>query len=137
MDECFYMSKLSDEHIYCVCFDENKQIIGVFLNGIGDTQNVALDINGLSNKLNALGCYYFVLIHNHPLGIPQPSNYDINNYSFMKNLFEDMLVDSLIVGYNKEFCSITIYKDFDGLWCFDNKEEQEVEYIFKRMNGGK
>lgn len=132
MEECYNMSQMAEEHSYSICFDENKELIGVVLNSIGSEGNIHLDLNTISNRLVVLNCKYVVFIHNHPLYPPEPSKQDLTNYDFLKMYYKQHFVDSLIVGYDKEFCSINIFKDFDGLWRFDNKEEQEIEYILKK-----
>lgn len=90
-----------DEQMLVIALDSKNNVEGVICVGIGSKIGVNMFIPKIFREVIRLGCHRFVLVHNHPSGICEPSPEDV---AFTKKIGEAARVldicflDHVIVG---------------------------------------
>lgn len=108
MCEVYACDRQCEEHIYALCFTAKMYLIGVFPLARGTASSCACGARELFIRLLLAGAVHYILVHNHPSGVPEPSASDkdltkrIASLSLMMNL---PLLDHIIVGENGTFFS--------------------------------
>ena len=92
---------LKHERLLSLYVDSKCRLMRIERIADGAFGEVALDIRSIIGCALAIGSAGFILVHNHPSGIPQPSNADIDATSRLKRLaanFNLALHDHFIVA---------------------------------------
>ncbi len=89
------------EELWAIFLDGRNQLLGDKLIGLGTSNSAITDVQDIARTALLLNAQGVILIHNHPSGIPKPSEDDmksLGNVSQALNLFNITLCDYLIVG---------------------------------------
>lgn len=76
LDEIFYLSYLNEEYMYVVSLDSGSHVKGVYELAHGCHKFVTAYSKELFTFLLLSGATQFVVVHNHPSGILEPSEQD-------------------------------------------------------------
>lgn len=95
------LSKELDEWLLAMFVDANLGLLSVETIARGDAFSVSIDFRRLVGRGLQIGAAGFVLVHNHPSGIAEPSVDDIKCTSRLRSLCAELdmpLIDHLIVA---------------------------------------
>lgn len=101
LNQYFDMNHLSFEHAYIIGFDNQMNIIGMFLISVGSSKNCYFYKRNIATFLLLSGSERFILYHNHPDGNLNASNNDITSMFYIKSLAEVLeveFVESVIIS---------------------------------------
>jgi len=107
--ELYSINELFIEYSYAVAFNCSDEILGIIELGHESDIQTPTPIKILFMSLLLMGANKFVLVHNHPNNIMEPSKADINLGSKVKlgtELLELTFVDQIIIG-EEDFCSMS------------------------------
>ncbi|SKC04220.1 DNA repair protein RadC [Lachnospiraceae bacterium] len=79
------------ESVYLVCFDVKLQLLGIFEVSKGLADQALVDNAQIMTRALLCGAQAFALVHNHPSGVVDPSNNDIE-------MTEKVMIASQIMG---------------------------------------
>lgn len=118
LNHFFNMKELNVEHVYLIGFDNEMNIIGIFLVSIGTCNNCVFYKRSIVTFLILSGTTRFILYHNHPNGRTDVSQDDILSMNAIKLLAKDLdieFIESVIVAANEWRCiernKVYEYKD--------------------------
>jgi len=101
------MYQLSVEHAYIISFNNNMDILGIYLFSIGNSKNCYFYKKSIATFLLLTGAESFILYHNHPDGNLETSENDESSI-FQINLLSEILeiefIDSIIISKNGWYC---------------------------------
>lgn len=100
---CDYLNvdRMTEEHIYCFCFDSALHITGIFLISIGTVNQSLITPREVMIKALLADAVSIALVHNHPSGDPSPSEYDrliTDRIANAGKIIGIELIEHLIVG---------------------------------------
>ena len=105
-----YCSKLftgkTVEEFYIICLSSANHIIACDKLGVGSVSKVNIVIKDITKHIVLRNCDRIIITHNHPKGIAQPSDEDLN---FTRNILSNCILndvdvlDHIIVGSNGQF----------------------------------
>lgn len=90
-----------NEHVVGIFYDKNNTITSVDVIGKGSINVSAYDMKYISHKLSNPNIAGIMLAHNHPSGIPEPSNDDLimtKSINQMSTTLKKELYDHVIIG---------------------------------------
>lgn len=101
MTEVFHLDIMADEFVFLLAFDNKMKLMGIFevSHGVGNAS--LIDARGVYMRALQIGASHIMLIHNHPSGIPLPSEEDFCVCRRMKEAGELMgipLADFVVIG---------------------------------------
>lgn len=103
----------SNERAYALCFDSEHCLIAARKLSDGDVNSTALDLRKLASAVLETKAVGVTLVHNHPNGIPLPSQGDIEQtqkaYSFLKSM-KVSLMDHVIIAKSGHCSMISVPK---------------------------
>lgn len=91
------------EKAYLVSYDDQYNATGVFLISVGDIGQCSFFIKPIVTYMILSGVNRFNLFHNHPNGILEPSQKDIDATNYVSNVVGSIgleLVESVIITRN-------------------------------------
>ena len=94
------------EELWAIFLDGRNQLLGDKLISLGTSNSTLVDVQDIARTALLLNAQGVILIHNHPSGIPKPSEDDIKCFGKISqalDLFNIVLCDYLIVGRNYSF----------------------------------
>ena len=100
------------ERVGCIFLDAQYNVICYSLIGFGNEEKTSINIAELFRIVLLSGAKRIIVAHNHPSGILIPTERDIEITKQIGStgmLFDIFLIDSLIIGNDKEFLSIREY----------------------------
>lgn len=97
----FKADKLKKEYTFLVGLNENYEVIGIMKSKSGKKDSVAIDYSEVALYLSLSDATYFISAHNHPSGDALPSIEDVNIVKDLRVLFQDKLLDAIIIGDKK------------------------------------
>ena len=100
MEKCKYFTK---EHIYLMLFTNAHTLIKEVMLSEGTVSNSSISPREIFIEAIHYEAVNFILIHNHPSGLPEPSSADISSTLKIKeagNIMDIHLSDHIIVGNN-------------------------------------
>lgn len=107
-----YMQDLrgkAEEYAYILLLNSKGRMIKSVMIGKGSCDSCALSIRGIMKEVVLNNAAGFVLIHNHPSGMVDPSNDDVALSKKLKDAAEVMnvrMIDSVIIGDNT-YCALS------------------------------
>lgn len=107
LNQYFDMKRLNVEHAYVIGFDNQMNIIGVFLISIGTSNKCFFYGKSISTFLLLSGAERFILYHNHPngdLNISENDQVSMFNIKSLANILEIEFIDSVIISKNGWKC---------------------------------
>ena len=128
-----YLGSQAEEHVYLIALGSNK-ILGISELSHGDANRASCRPREMFARLLLMGAIHFVIVHNHPIGDPQPSKADKSILRQVAELSYMMCVSMLdfIIVSGEQFFSA----DMNGLMKealesfkhqkFDEDEEEEA-----------
>ena len=99
-----YRNKLADsmkEEVYLLTFNRRKYLIGEHKLRVGGEESSSISIGEILSEVLRDGSRVFILLHNHPSGMPLPSKED---YEFTVELGKEAkklgirLIDHMVIG---------------------------------------
>lgn len=96
--------KESDEKVEIILFDSEMHMLGFETLAVGSQCSVDINIELVGKMIFGYNASGFILIHNHPSGIPYPSVADMEMTRYIHSVmkpFGKMLLEHLIVAGNK------------------------------------
>ena len=102
----FSINRMTEEHIYCFCFDSALHITGIFLISIGTVNQSLITPREVMIKALLAGATSIALVHNHPSGDPSPSEYDrliTERLAQAGKIIGIDLIEHLIIGKNSYY----------------------------------
>lgn len=103
----------SNERAYVLCFDGDHCLIAVRKLSDGDVNSTAFDMRKLASAVLETKAVGVMLVHNHPNGIPLPSQADIEQtesaYSFLRTM-KVTLMDHVIISKTGHCSMISVPK---------------------------
>ena len=97
----FKADKLKKEYTFLVGLNQNYEVIGIMKSESGKKDSVAIDYSEVALYLSLSDATYFISAHNHPSGDALPSIEDVNIVKELRVLFENKLLDAIIIGDKK------------------------------------
>lgn len=100
------MDRMTEEHIYCFCFDNVLHITGLFLISVGTVDQALITPREVMIKALLAGAISIALVHNHPSGDPSPSEYDrliTERLAKAGKIIGIDLIEHLIIGKNSYY----------------------------------
>ena len=100
------MDLMTEEHIYCFCFDNVMHITGLFLISVGTVDQALITPREVFIKSLLAGATSIALVHNHPSGDPSPSEYDrliTESVAKAGRIIGIDLMEHLIIGKNSYY----------------------------------
>ena len=110
MCDVFSLHLMAEEYLYMVCFNAKCKVLGVFEISHGNSSSSIMGIREIFIRNLLCGATGFVLIHNHPSSIPEPSDADILSTKRLKKAADLMgidLLDHIIIGEQEHYYSMT------------------------------
>lgn len=107
LNEYLNMNCLNIEHAYLIGFDNNMNIVGIFLISIGTYNKCFFYGRNIATFLILSGSERFILYHNHPNGDLNISDNDqtsLINVKLLANILEIEFIDSVIISNNGWRC---------------------------------
>lgn len=107
MNDIFQTNRLDTEYIYMLSLNSKNVPIGIFEVSHGTVNSSLLSPREIILKALLLNTVNIVLVHNHPSGIAEPSDNDIQitkRITAACQLIGFSLIDHIIIG-NEEFYS--------------------------------
>lgn len=95
------MDKLIFERMVLICIDSKQKPRAIFEIGNAAHDYYTVSESAFLTKILLSGCYRFFMVHNHPSGLPNPSEADIEVTKRIKNgadLLDIKLLDHMIIG---------------------------------------
>jgi DNA repair protein RadC len=95
---------LKQECLFALFVDSKGRLMRIERISDGCFNEVQIDQRSIIGCALAIGATGFVLVHNHPSGIPKPSNSDIASTERLKRLAAELdlhLLDHLIIARGK------------------------------------
>ena len=130
------------EHFFIICLDHRNNIKKIELLGIGNENQILINVKYLIRTALISASNKVILIHNHPADSTKPSKHDIeltNTVNKMLDIFKIKLLDHIIVTEN-EFSSMYSMKLINDEYKSENiklldkvKLEEEI-YTLKEKN---
>ena len=117
----FDAEKLAEEYAWLLALDAKCKLIGLFELSHGTVNVSIIGTREIFVKLYLCGATAFVLVHNHPSGVSEPSDLDIESTKKVQKAGEIMgipLLDHIIVS-KENYCSL---KE-NGVLSDEGKEE--------------
>lgn len=90
-----------EEHVYCLALDTAGHIAGLFEVSHGVVNGSYISPKEIIKRVLLCGGWRVIIAHNHPSGIPEPSQTDIDSTHKLKEactLMDMELVDHIIIG---------------------------------------
>ena len=97
----FDASHSLQESVYLVCFDNKLQLLGVFEVCRGTADMAPIDNAQLMTRVLLCGAQTFAIVHNHPSGVADPSDNDIQvteRVSMAAQLMGLKMIDHIIIA---------------------------------------
>lgn len=117
---------MSQEYLYLICLDAKYRLLHTDLLNSGNISAVHADVRKIVEIALRHNAVIIVLAHNHPSGVPVPSNEDVLYTAELSNILSTMdiqLLDHLVMTDDK-------FYSFCGKDCFDlNDAESYAEAI--------
>lgn len=101
LQEVYRLKFLAEENLYMIALDSKCQILGIFRVCSGGMNSAYVDMKSILMRALLTGATGFVLAHNHPSGLTEPSYEDLQCIKKVKkagDLIDIKLLDFLIVG---------------------------------------
>lgn len=101
MKAIFQMDKQTEEMMYMICFDTKQHVQGIFEISRGTVNASFCSPREIFMKALLCGAVNIVLVHNHPSGISNPSNEDVQITKRIKEcgeLLKIILLDHIIIA---------------------------------------
>ncbi len=92
---------VSVEKLYALLFDNKMMLLDTVMLGEGAVNSVHFSVRTIAEKALKKDASSIILIHNHPNGIPYPSDEDKRFSTYLKDLlsnFDIALIDHIIVA---------------------------------------
>mgnify|MGYP002515875266 CR=1 FL=1 len=107
-----------NERVYAMCFDNNRCLITVRKLSDGDVNSTLFDMRKLASAVLETKAAAVVLVHNHPNGIPLPSQEDIAQTKYAYDLLQSLKVQLLdhIILADEGKCSMVSFPKFSHLF---------------------
>ena len=124
-------SGTSEERFYLICLDARRRVINTVLLSIGTIDEVSVyprEVVGTAIRYNA---HHIVLVHNHPSGILEPSDADIEmTERLMEAFFKvDMVLQDHIIYADGQCLSYSQWKNAKGIPSKSTPPRQRVAKI--------
>jgi DNA repair protein RadC len=100
------------ERVGCIFLDAQYNVLCYSLVGFGNEEKTSVNVAELFRTALLSGSKRIIVAHNHPSGVLIPTNIDIEITKRIGSagmLLDIFLIDSLIIGNDKEFVSIREY----------------------------
>lgn len=97
------LCKQAEEHVLLIGLNTQLQILGIFIVSKGTATYACLQPREIFQRLLLVGATGFIVAHNHPSGVLNASECDVEAIKSLKELSETMgltFFDSLIVTHN-------------------------------------
>lgn len=107
LNHYFDMEYLNVEHAYIIGFDNQMNIVGIFLISIGTSNKCFFYTKSIAVFLLLSGAERFILYHNHPngdLNISENDQISMFNIKSLANILEIEFIDSVIISKNGWRC---------------------------------
>ncbi len=107
-----------NERAYAMCFDNSRCLITVRKLSDGDVNSTLFDMRKLASAVLETKAAAVVLVHNHPNGIPLPSQEDIAQTKFAYDFLQSLkvqLLDHIILSEEGK-CSMVSFPKFSHLF---------------------
>lgn len=107
LNELFFMEELGEEYMYLLALNTKGLPLGIFEVSHGNVNSCLVSGREIFLRLLLVGAVTFILIHNHPSGIPDPSSDDTRVAKAMSESGKMMNItmsDFIIVGKDT-YCS--------------------------------
>lgn len=107
LNHYFDMEYLNVEHAYIIGFDNQMNIVGIFLISIGTSNKCFFYTKSIAVFLLLSGTERFILYHNHPngdLNISENDQISMFNIKSLANILEIEFIDSVIISKNGWRC---------------------------------
>lgn len=107
LNHFFNMNLLHIEHAYLIGFDNQMNMVGIFLVSVGTSNKCFFHRKNIATFLILSGAERFIMYHNHPNGILEVSENDLLAMYSVKTLAENLeieFVESVIVTKNGWRC---------------------------------
>ena len=98
------LDKATQENALVICLNTKNQIVSYTEIGKGGLDSCCLDIQGIFKTALLCNCNKIIICHNHPSGIAQASEADINVTNRIKEMAKIMdvnFLDHIIIGDNE------------------------------------
>ncbi len=92
---------VSVEKLYAMLFDNKMMLLDTVMLAEGAVNSVRVSARTIIEKAIKKNASSIILIHNHPNGVPYPSEEDINFSQYLRNLLSNLditLIDHVIVS---------------------------------------
>ncbi len=106
LQDLLYVDELAEEHCYMIALNSTCKILGIFFLSKGTVSTSILTPREVYIRAALIGAVQIILCHNHPSGIPTPSDTDIKLTERFKeagSLLNIPLADHIIIGKNCYF----------------------------------
>lgn len=113
-----YFVGLNHEEFRLACFDNNLRLISNVSISAGGPSSAPIEIRNIAKELLRTDSSHAVIAHNHPKGVPSPSNNDVAATRLIKDFLKSIgveLLDHIIVGEK----SVVSMKDMAYINIFD------------------
>lgn len=101
MNKVFHLSDMAEEYFYLVCMNTKNIPISFFEVAHGGCNMVAVGMREIFVRALLCGAASIVIVHNHPSGIPEPSDFD-NSFTKRVRDAADLIgiefCDHIIIG---------------------------------------
>lgn len=97
---CSFIGDSNVEYVALLCLDSTNKIINLSKVAMGNIENVKVSIAQIMKVLLLSNSSKFLIAHNHPSGVLQITNSDIDitkKIGVIANCFDIKMIDSLIV----------------------------------------
>lgn len=94
---------VKNEELKVCCLDDNMRVKICKTVSVGSLDNVEIDLRKIIEVIFRANSNLVIIAHNHPNGVAEPSDADINVTKIIKNCFDMLgitLVDHVVVGRN-------------------------------------
>ena len=118
--ETIGLKDAAEEYVYALSFNAKNRLTGLFEISHGTVNASICSPREIMQKLLMIGAVFFVLVHNHPSGDPEPSQEDNNltiRLSESGKFLGIPLMDHIIVGNGED----------GGRFYYSFREENEME----------
>lgn len=104
--DVFQMHRMTEEHVYLLCFNAKMRPLGVFEVSSGGASQAYLSPREIFQRALLCNATLIIIAHNHPSGDPEPSREDQQINERIKaagELIGIPLADSIIIGEERYF----------------------------------
>ena len=118
MEDNFGLSNNAEEEMWAIGFEGCDNIRGIFKVGQGNASKTMNNVAGIFKRLLLTNSTSFVIFHNHPSGLSEPTEEDISTTSFLQTLgfmMEIVLIDHIVVAKDGTASTANILKE-RGEW---------------------